>query len=145
MANFPSIKIGLNSMPSLSSSQSTTVAVALQDSKVRKYNQASNVSENVVPAYTLTCADKTFVQGHQYSLSVLRDIAPSKQTQIEVECTGGFVSPVFLVDEGEPFTFDNQKIEVTPTDTTCNIKLICTIGDKEYGVGKYTMNNIAEY
>lgn len=96
---------------------------------------------DVVPAYTLTCSESVFIQGEEYTLTVSRVTAPNKQTQIEIYCEGGKVSPAFLVDEGEPYVLEdaNSKILVTPTEETCRVILKCTVGGKEYSVGKFTM------
>lgn len=132
--NIPKINVNLSKIPPLNSEQAATIAVALQNDST-----ANDVmpAKEIVPAYTITCADVTFIQGQEYTLSVLRDTTPSRQTQIEVECTGGTASPAFLVDEGEPYTFDNQKILVTPTEKSCRVTLKCTVNNIEYSVGKY--------
>lgn len=104
---------------------------------------AAAASADTVPSYIMTCADKTFKQGQTYALSVLRDVAASRQTQIEVEVSGGTVSPAFLVDEGEMQPFENQHVEVTPTAATCTVTLKATVGGKTYSVGKFTMSNVA--
>lgn len=94
-----------------------------------------------VPAYTLTSGDSTFVQGTPYELSVLRDAAPDAQTQIEVECNGGTVSPAFIVDEGQGHDAPTTKITVTPNAAACTVLLKCTIKGRDYYVGKYMITN----
>lgn len=97
-----------------------------------------------VPKYTLFCADTDFVQGREYAVNVVRDVAPAGQTQIEVSVTGGTVSPVFLVDEGEgvPLEDANSVILVTPSAITCTVTLKATLAGTAYSVGKFTMSNI---
>lgn len=104
-------------------------------------SSASATPQDIIPQYTITCEDKTFVQGEEYELLVSRVTAPTRQTQIEIEVTGGLVSPAYLVDEGEPYVFEdaNRKILVTPTAATCTVVLKVDISGKVYSVGKYTM------
>lgn len=94
-----------------------------------------------VPEYIFGSAETEFTQGTEYELIVQRVTAPIKQTQIEVSCNGGIVSPHFLVDEGFPITFEgaNAKILVTPTDKTCVVTLKVNLAGVTYSVGKFTM------
>lgn len=94
-----------------------------------------------IPEYIFGSAETEFTQGTEYELIVQRVTAPIKQTQIEVICTGGLVSPAFLVDEGEPYQMEeaNSKILVTPTEATCVVTLKVTLAGMTYSVGKFTM------
>lgn len=94
-----------------------------------------------VPEYIFGSEATEFEIGTEYELTVARVTAPIKQTQIEVACTGGFVSPQFLVDEGAPFAFDgpNSKVLVTPTEERCVVTLKVNLAGMVYSVGKFTM------
>lgn len=94
-----------------------------------------------VPEYIFGSSETKFEIGTEYELTVARVTAPIKQTQIDVSCTGGLVSPQFLVDEGTPFAFDgpNSKVLVTPTDERCVVTLKVNLAGMVYSVGKFTM------
>lgn len=97
-----------------------------------------------IPAYTIESDESDFVLDKEYALTVRRVTAPIRQTQIEVVCSGGFVSPAYLVDEGEgiPLEDANSKILVTPTEKTCTITLKVTLAGITYSVGKYSLKAI---
>ena len=94
-----------------------------------------------VPEYIFGSEATEFEIGTEYELTVARVTAPIKQTQIDVSCTGGLVSPQFLVDEGVPFAFDgpNSKVLVTPTEERCVVTLKVNLAGVVYSVGKFTM------
>lgn len=96
----------------------------------------------VVPAYTLTCAETQFEAEKEYEITVLRDTATVKQTQIEVSATGGDVSPAFIVDEGAGQPFENVKLIVTPLSVICTVQLTVRLGGKTYTVGQFEMTDV---